>query len=182
MAFFLHGQFLSMRTKKTPLYGSLTTCLLRICLQCSRKLAVSAIVTLLTSSAREVIVGWYSSSPKLRSNDLAINEMFKLFTRHPVFVSIDVQPKDDESPPTSDRPDDMQISPRQRTSPQRFSMTCRTTSCSLTNQDGTPTETAFVHLPCEIGALEAEEVGIEHLLRDVKDTTVSTLAHQVLTV
>lgn len=31
----------------------------------------------------------------------------------------------------------------------------------------------------EIGAMEAEEVGVEHLLRDVKDTTISTLANQV---
>lgn len=37
----------------------------------------------------------------------------------------------------------------------------------------------FKHIPCEIGALEAEEIGVEHLLRDIKDTTVSTLAQDV---
>jgi 26S proteasome regulatory subunit N8 len=37
----------------------------------------------------------------------------------------------------------------------------------------------FHHIASEIGAFEAEEVGIEHLLRDVKDTTISTLATQV---
>merc|ERR1711998_460845 len=35
------------------------------------------------------------------------------------------------------------------------------------------------HLNSEIGATESEEVGVEHLLRDVKDTTISTLANQV---
>ena len=38
---------------------------------------------------------------------------------------------------------------------------------------------SFKHVPSEIGAREAEEVGVEHLLRDVKDMTISTLANQV---
>jgi len=41
-------------------------------------------------------------------------------------------------------------------------------------QDGTPTSRTFDHVPSEIGAEEAEEVGVEHLLRDIKDTTVGT--------
>ncbi len=32
-------------------------------------------------------------------------------------------------------------------------------------QDGTPTTRTFEHTPSEIGAEEAEEVGVEHLLR-----------------
>lgn len=32
-------------------------------------------------------------------------------------------------------------------------------------QDGTPTSKTFDHVPSEIGAEEAEEVGVEHLLR-----------------
>ena len=31
-------------------------------------------------------------------------------------------------------------------------------------------------MPSEVGAYEAEEVGVEHLLRDVNDPSVSTLA------
>ena len=31
----------------------------------------------------------------------------------------------------------------------------------------------------EIGAEEAEEVGVEHLLRDIKDTTVGTLSQRI---
>ncbi|CAJ1914168.1 unnamed protein product [Sphenostylis stenocarpa] len=38
----------------------------------------------------------------------------------------------------------------------------------------------FVHVPSEIAAHEVEEIGVEHLLRDVKDTTISTLATEVL--
>ena len=46
-------------------------------------------------------------------------------------------------------------------------------------QDGTPTTKTFEHIPSEIGAEEAEEVGVEHLLRDVKDTTVGSLSQQI---
>ncbi len=37
----------------------------------------------------------------------------------------------------------------------------------------------FAHLPSDVGAYEAEEIGVEHLLRDVKDATVSTLATRI---
>merc|ERR1711973_658125 len=47
------------------------------------------------------------------------------------------------------------------------------------HEDGTPTNKTFEHVPSEIGAEEAEEVGVEHLLRDVKDTTVGTLSQRI---
>merc|ERR1719287_199686 len=34
----------------------------------------------------------------------------------------------------------------------------------------------FAHVPTEMGAMEVEEVGVEHLLRDINDPTVSTVA------
>ncbi|RZC84350.1 hypothetical protein C5167_047136, partial [Papaver somniferum] len=37
----------------------------------------------------------------------------------------------------------------------------------------------FVHVQSEIAAHEVEEIGVEHLLRDVKDTTINTLATEV---
>lgn len=37
----------------------------------------------------------------------------------------------------------------------------------------------FKHLPCSIQAEEAEEVGVEHLLRDINDPSTSTLALQI---
>jgi ribosome-binding protein aMBF1 (putative translation factor) len=38
---------------------------------------------------------------------------------------------------------------------------------------------SFQHIPSEIGAVEAEEVGVEHLLRDIHDTSISTVASNV---
>merc|ERR1712060_738039 len=37
----------------------------------------------------------------------------------------------------------------------------------------------FIHVPTEIGATQAEEVGVEHLLRDIKDASQGTLSKQV---
>lgn len=48
----------------------------------------------LTKIAKEKMIGWYHSGPKLRPSDLQINELFKKYTSHPVLVVIDVQPKD----------------------------------------------------------------------------------------
>jgi 26S proteasome regulatory subunit N8 len=47
-------------------------------------------------------------------------------------------------------------------------------------EDGTQkAQKVFVNLPTEVGATEAEEIGVEHLLRDVKDVTTSTLSSEV---
>lgn len=38
----------------------------------------------------------------------------------------------------------------------------------------------FVHLPTAVSQTEAEEIGVEHLLRDVKDATISTLSTDIV--
>ena len=37
----------------------------------------------------------------------------------------------------------------------------------------------FSHITCEVGAYEAEEVGVEHLLRDINDPSLSTLGGEL---
>jgi len=44
--------------------------------------------------AKEKIVGWYHTGPKLRQSDLAINEVVKRFTPNPILVIVDVAPKE----------------------------------------------------------------------------------------
>nr|GMC95664.1 26S proteasome non-ATPase regulatory subunit 7 homolog A-like [Ipomoea batatas] len=46
-------------------------------------------------------------------------------------------------------------------------------------ENATQKSQVFVHVPSEIAAHEVEEIGVEHLLRDVKDTTISTLATEL---
>lgn len=45
-------------------------------------------------NAREKLVGWYHTGPKLRASDLEINDLFKRYTPNPLLVIIDVQPKE----------------------------------------------------------------------------------------
>ena len=45
-------------------------------------------------NAKEKLIGWYHSGPKLRASDLEINELFKRYTPNPLLVIVDVQPKD----------------------------------------------------------------------------------------
>jgi len=106
-------------------------------------------------SAKELIVGWYSTGPKMRENDLAIHEVIARYHPQPVLVIVDVQDREALDIPTKSF-----------------------VTVEEVIDDGT-TRPKFKHIPSEIGALEAEEVGVEHLLRDVKDTSISTLATRI---
>ena len=105
-------------------------------------------------NAREKLIGWYSTGPKIRPGDLQIDQLVRRYTKNPVMVIIDVRPKELGIP---------------------------TEAYFAVEEilEGKKQQWTFKHVPSEIGALEAEEVGVEHLLRDVKDSNISTLANQV---
>jgi len=106
-------------------------------------------------NAREKLIGWYHSGPKLRASDLQINELFKRYTPHPLLVIIDVQPKEVGVP------------------------TDAYFAIDEIKDDGTTTTKTFVHTPSTIEAEEAEEIGVEHLLRDIRDVAVGTLSARI---
>jgi len=107
-------------------------------------------------NSKEKVIGWYHSGPKLRASDLNINDLFKrVFTPNPVLVIIDVKPKDIGIP------------------------TDAYFAVEEIHDDGTETTKTFVHIPSEIEAEEAEEICVEHLLRDVKDNAVGTLSTRI---
>lgn len=106
-------------------------------------------------NARERVVGWYHTGPKLHQNDIAINELVRRYCPNSVLVIIDAKPKDLGLP------------------------TEAYIAVEEVHDDGTPTSKTFEHVPSEIGAEEAEEVGVEHLLRDIKDTTVGSLSQKI---
>ncbi|KAF5750854.1 26S proteasome non-ATPase regulatory subunit 7 A-like [Tripterygium wilfordii] len=107
-------------------------------------------------NAKENVVGWYSTGPKLRENDLDIHQLFHNYVPNPVLVIIDVQPKE-LGIPTKAYFDVEEVKENATQKSQKV----------------------FVHVLSEIAAHEVEEIGVEHLLRDVKDTTISTLATEV---
>eukprot|EP00903_Cladosiphon_okamuranus_P012182 g11425.t1 len=106
-------------------------------------------------AAKERICGFYSTGPKIRENDLAIAELFKRFCPNPVYVIIDVRPDVEHIPTTA------------------------YITAEEVEADGKEIQKTFKHLASSVGALEAEEVGVEHLLRDINDPSVSSLANQI---
>lgn len=105
-------------------------------------------------NARERIVGWYSTGPKIHTGDLQINDLISTYCSDPVLVIVDVKPKDLGLP------------------------TEAYTSVEEAEKDGSVNRT-FEHLPSEISATDAEEVGVGHLLRDIKDASVSSLTGEI---
>jgi 26S proteasome regulatory subunit N8 len=110
-------------------------------------------------NAKERVVGFYSTGPQIRQNDLRIHDIVKRFLPSktitpPVFCIIDIRP-DRKSLPT----------------------TAYKVVEEVSTKDGQrEVKLNFAHVPSEMGAIEAEEVGVEHLLRDINDPTVSTVA------
>ena len=51
-------------------------------------------------NSKEVILGWYSTGPSIRKNDIQINEILRRYNTSPVFVVIRVQEEDQISLPT----------------------------------------------------------------------------------
>lgn len=44
-------------------------------------------------TARERMIGWYHTGPKLRASDQEINDLFKRFIARPIMVIVDVRPQ-----------------------------------------------------------------------------------------
>ncbi|VEU20937.1 DEKNAAC101792 [Brettanomyces naardenensis] len=104
-------------------------------------------------NAKEKLIGWYHSGPKLRQNDLKINEILKSFTPNPLLLIVDVNSTD-----KIDIPTDCYV------------------AIEEIKEDGSSSEKTFLHLPSIIQAEEAEEIGVEHLLRDIRDQACGNLA------
>lgn len=106
-------------------------------------------------NTKEKIIGWYSTGPSTKVADLDIHELFRRYCADPLYLIVDVTADDLEclsSPITA-----------------YFSM----------DEPNNILRKKFVHAPCTVGAFEAEEVGVEHLLRDLKNTSISSLITQI---
>merc|ERR1712078_604886 len=49
-------------------------------------------------NAKERFMGWYSTGPKIKPADLEIHQLYRQYTPEPVFLIIDVEPKETELP------------------------------------------------------------------------------------
>jgi len=103
---------------------------------------------------KERVVGWYTTGPKIKPSDIAIHELYRRYCPEPVMIVMDVLPKEEGLPMEA------YYSIQEETADQVFKRT-------------------FMHVESTVGASEPEEVGVEHLLRDIKNASASTLAVRV---
>lgn len=106
-------------------------------------------------NAKEKLIGWYHSGPKLRASDLKINDVFRKYTTNPLLLIVDVQPR------VVGIPTDAYY------------------AVDDIKNDGSAAERTFVHVPSLIEAEEAEEIGVEHLLTDIRDQAAGNLSLRV---
>jgi 26S proteasome regulatory subunit N8 len=162
-------------------------------------------------AAREKVVGWYSTGPKIKEADLDMNALIARFTDagEPVMVICEVQvrtllPLACDSDATAARtrapaccrrlaaaPAPPPPCSREWARPRMHACVCvqpKAIGLPFTayhaidevRADGTEkAQKVFISVPTEVGQTEAEEIGVEHLLRDVKDATISTLSTDV---
>lgn len=106
-------------------------------------------------NAKEKLIGWYHSGPKLRMSDLKINDLFKKYTANPTLLIVDMKETGVGIP------------------------TDAYVAVVAVKKDGTLTEPTFNHIPSTIEAEEAEEIGVEHLLRDIRDQAAGSLSIKI---
>eukprot|EP00756_Hemistasia_phaeocysticola_P021846 Hpha_TRINITY_DN15798_c2_g15::TRINITY_DN15798_c2_g15_i1::g.40496::m.40496/K03038/PSMD7, RPN8; 26S proteasome regulatory subunit N8 len=109
-------------------------------------------------NAKEKIIGWYSTGPKLKPNDLQIHQLLRRYCAFPVYCIIRVTEEGQEEgiPATAyrmvEKVEDERVGPK------------------LT----------FEHIPTQLKCSAMEEVGVAHLLRDVQeDGSAHTLGAHV---
>eukprot|EP00792_Barthelona_sp_PAP020_P004861 TRINITY_DN2384_c0_g1_i2.p1 TRINITY_DN2384_c0_g1~~TRINITY_DN2384_c0_g1_i2.p1 ORF type:complete len:289 (+),score=95.08 TRINITY_DN2384_c0_g1_i2:57-923(+) len=96
-------------------------------------------------SRKEEIVGWYSSGTRLSPNDYVINNLIKQYCSHPIYVLVEISR-------TTDFP-------------------ARCFHCvKRSPQPGDVPVDTFLSLPSEKRESISEEIGVQHLLRDVRRT------------
>jgi 26S proteasome regulatory subunit N8 len=126
-------------------------------------------------NAKERVIGFYSTGPQIRTNDLRIYDIVERYTGNftngikntsipsypAVFSIIDIRPNRTDLPVTS-----------YKVTEEIGSINNKTAASNMNKQ----IQRVFAHVPTSLGAVEAEEVGVEHLLRDIHDPTISSVA------
>jgi proteasome lid subunit RPN8/RPN11 len=100
-------------------------------------------------NSKEKIIGWYSTGPSIKKADIDINEILRRYNTNPLFVVIRVH----EAATSLGIPTEAYVTQEEV-------------------DDNGNLMRQFIHVPSSIGASEAEEVGVEHLLRDIKDASL----------
>lgn len=106
-------------------------------------------------NSKEKIMGWYSTGPDIRRNDIQLNEILRRYNTNPVFVVCNVREEQQIGLPTEAFFTQEEV------------------------DDNGNIARHFIHAISEIQATPEEEIAVEHLLRDIKDASEGTLSKQV---
>lgn len=101
----------------------------------------------------ENVIGWYHTGPGLYPNDIEITRFFSNYEKIPILCVINVQ--------------------NTNTIPVDCYYVIKNKNILVAKNNKKECSYTFNNLPITIEAEEAEEVGVEHLLRDIKDATLS---------
>lgn len=104
---------------------------------------------------RVQVVGWYSAGPScaVQPNDMLLHLLVAdRFAANPVYCIVNTDPNNKGVPVLA--------------------------YTTVQGREGTRS-LEFRNIPTHLGAEEAEEIGIEHLLRDLTDSTITTLSTQI---
>lgn len=98
------------------------------------------------------IVGWYSSGPTIANNDMLLHTVIAdRFCPNPVYCVVNTDTQKKGVPVLA--------------------------YTATQGREGSALE--FRNIPTQLGSTEPEEIGIEQLLRDLSDTTVTTLSSKI---
>lgn len=106
---------------------------------------------------KEKVLGWYTTGKTFKDHDIELNEIWARYCLNPILVTVDVSNADGEDLPTK-----------------------AFFSKRIVNEKGMVVR-VFKSISCSVSAFEAEEVGVEHLLREIRDLDFNSLKNQLST-
>jgi len=100
---------------------------------------------------KETVLGWYITGASFKPHDLQINEIFANYCQRPVLITCDVNSK------------------------KQFDLPTKAFFAEEYVDDQGYIARAFKSIGCRVEAFETEQVGVEHLIRELKDLNMDSL-------
>ena len=104
---------------------------------------------------KEKVLGWYVSGSSFKHHDLEINEIFAGYNKNAILITCDVNSKKEFDLPTK-----------------------AFYAVEYVDNEGY-IQRSFKSIACKVEAFEPEEVGVEHLIRELKDLNMDSLQNKL---
>jgi 26S proteasome regulatory subunit N8 len=104
---------------------------------------------------KEQVLGWYVTGSSFKPHDLEINEIFSGYNKKSILITCDVNSKKEFDLPTK-----------------------AFYAVEYVDNEGY-IQRSFKSIACKVEAFEPEEVGVEHLIRELKDLNMDSLQNKL---